>query len=548
MALPLLMRRTAPMLVAFAVAAQPPEVVEGRLRNGIRVLLVERPGSGMVRAGLFFRGGCADTGGLPPVAATLLARTVFTELRPEDLGAQPELDALLERADHLRESLRVADLRSGRIPGEPGPDEHRRSLEASLRDTLARTAPWTTAPDRPDLLDLLGAVRREVAVEPDALAYSLDLPAPALAAWADLEQRRLRALRLARLSRVRQDLDAEEAAHDPAEALLLESALPGLPYGRVRESGRQAGVLLADLKAHAREALSPARLAIILVGDLKAAEAQGILERSFGALDGSEAAERTDAGPDLRRRPGGRRVQVKAAGRPRLRMGWMVPPATHPDRLPLEVLTQLLERRSGGQGLALPAYLGGTARLGVPGGRLENLFVIAAQPEEGHGLEACEQEIQRTLLRLQQGGLSQEAFEGALRRLELAALAHQADPAALVRRLGLGWCQGGDWRTAFPDLRGLRREGPSAIARVVRAYLGAEAATRVLLEPDLAEDPGDAAQAELYHLLRAQALARLDDPVKAEALALQSLQQLRMLSREQRDQVLQVLKPGGKRP
>lgn len=543
-----LLRRAAPALATLAVAAQAPEVIEGRLRNGIRVLMVERPGSGMVRAGLFFRGGSADLAGLPPVAATLLVRAVFAELRPEDLGARPELDALLERADHLREALRIEALRRGRVPGNGEPDEHQVSLQASLQQTLERVGKLSTAADQPDLLDALGAVRREVAAEPDALVAALDLPTAALGAWADLEVRRLRSLRLTRLPQVRQDLEAGRPADDLAEGLLLESALPGLPYGRVLEPGRQAGVLLADLKRHGREALSPARLAIVLAGDLRSAEAQKLLETTFGTLEGAEAAEPGDSGLDGSRRPGARRVQVRAAGPPQLRMGWTVPPVTHPDRLPLEVLAQLLGRRSGGQGLALAAFLGATARLGVPGGRLENLFVVAAQPEEGRGLVACEQEIQRTLLRLQQEVLTPDAFEGALRRLELAALEAQADPALLVRRLGLGWCQGGDWRVAFPDLRGLRREGPGAIARVARTYLGPDAATLVFVEPDLAQDPGDAGQAELFHLLRAQALARLNDPVKAEALALQSMQQLRMLSREQREQVLQVLKQAGRRP
>lgn len=543
-----LLRRTMPALAALAVAAQAPEVIEGRLRNGIRVLVVERPGSGMVRAGLFFRGGSADLAGLPPVAAALLARTVFSELRPEDLGEQPVLEALLERADHLREGLRLEALRRGRSPGGGGPEEHQLSLQASLQQALEQIGRLSTPADQADLLDQLGAVRRECTAEPDALVAALDLPASALGAWADLEARRLRSLRMARLPRVRQELETSLATEDLAEGLLVESALPGLPYGRVLEPGRQAGILRADLQAYGRSALSPARLAIVLAGDVRAAEAQQTLEATFGTLAGTEVGEHGDSSLDGSRRPGGRRVQVRAAGPPQLRLGWKVPPITHPDHLPLEVLAQLLGRRSGGQGLALAPFLGASVRLGVPGGRLENLFVVAAQPEEGHGLVACEQEIQRTLLRLQQEVLPPEAFEGALRRLELAALEAQADPAALVRRLGRGWCQGGDWRIAFPDLRGLRREGPGAVARVARTYLGADAATLVLVEPDLARDPGDAGQAELFHLLRSQALARLNDPVKAEALALQSLQQLRMLSQDQRNQVLQVLKQAGKQP
>ena len=546
------MRGATLALAALALVAQSPlapEVTEGRLRNGIRVLLVERPGLGMVRAGLYFRGGSADTGGLPPVAAPLLVRSLFARLDPEDLGEQPELDGLLQQEDNLREALRIEELRRGRSARAEGGAEDDLSLHASHQQALDRINGLTTRPDRPDLLDPLGAVRRETLAEPDALVYGLDLPAAAFAEWAGLEARRLRSLRLARLPRIRRDLDAAAGKSGFPESLLLESALPGQPYCRVLEPGGQAGVLLSDLKAYARTALAPGRLAIVLAGDLKARESLPVLESTFGALEAGDLEERAEPA-DLQesRGHGPKRVQVREAGTAQLRIGWPVPPRSHPDRLPLELLAILMSRPSGGEGLALAPFLGARAKVGVPGGRLENLFVIEAQPEEGHSLAESEQETQRAVLRLQQDSVPVAGFEGALRRMDLAALEAQVDAASLVRKLGMAWCQGGDWRIAFPDLRALRREGPAEVSRVARKYLRSDGATVGLGEPDLARDPGDAHQAELLRLLRAQALARLGDPLKAEALALQSMEQIRMLSLPQRERILQVLKPTPRRP
>ena len=546
------LRSAAPVLSALALAAQSshaPEVAEARLRNGIRVLLVERPGHGMVRVGLYFRGGSADTGGLPPVAAQLLVQSLFSRLDPEDLGKQSALDSLLQQEDNLREALRIEALRRGRSASAEGGAEDDPSLGASHQQARERISALTTRSDRPDLLDPLGVVRRETRAEPDALVYGLDLPQAAFTEWAGLEARRLRSLRLARLPRVRRDLDAAVAKPGFPEGLLLESALPGQPYCRVLEPGGQAGVLLSDLKSYARTAIAPGRLAIILAGDLKVRESLPILESTFGTLDAGDIQERAEPA-DLQesRWQGPKRVQVREVGNSQLRIGWPVPPRSHPDRLPLELLAILLSRQSGGQGLALAPFLGARAKVGVPGGRLENLFVIEALPEEGHSLAECEQETQRAVLRLQQDGVPAASFEGALRRMELAALEAQADTLELVRKLGMAWCQGGDWRIAFPDLRALRREGPVAVSRVARKYLSSDNATVVLGEPDLARDPGDANQAELLRLLRAQALARLGDPIKAEALALQSMEQIRMLSLAQRERILQVLKPTPRRP
>jgi zinc protease len=514
------------------------------------VLVVERPGSGMVRAGLFFRGGSADTGALPPAGALLLVRSVFSELRPEDLGPNAELDALLERADHLRESIRMEGLRRDRAGASEASSENELSLRAALRQVLERISQRCSPPDRPDLLEALGGVRRRVAAEPDALYFAMDLPAAALAEWAHLEVRRLRTLRLSRLPKTRRDLGDAPLGDRLADRLLLESALPGLPYGRALEPEGEGCVLLTELNSFARTALAPDRMAIVLAGDLKAAETMTLLEASFGTLKIQDRPGPAEPGAEVRvsRQTGGKRVQVREPGPPQLRIAWPAPPSAHPDRLPLEVLALLLSRRSGGQGLALAPFLGASARTGVPGGRLENLFVIEARPDEGRGLVETEQEILRTILRLQEEAVSQEGFEGALRSLDLATLANQVDAADLVDRLGTAWCQGGDWRVAFPDLRALRREGPGAITRVARSYLRPDRATLVLVETDLARDPGDLGQVELLQLLRSQAMLRLGDPIKAEALALQSMEQLRMLSRGQREQIIKVLKQGGKRP
>lgn len=536
------MRRAALVASGLALSAQAPEVVATRLANGVPLLVVERPGSGRVRAGLFFRGGSADTGALPPVAAPLLARALFQELRPEDLDPRPELDALLDRAENLAEELRILELRRVRGTGS-GEEAHATALEATLREARTALAQAAQPADRPDLLDELGAVAREVVALPDALASTQDLPAAALPAWAALEARRLRSLRLVRLDRTRRDLELHPLPEDLGGMLLLENALPGQPYGRVLEPAQPALVPRGELRTLARRSLAPGRMGVVLVGDLKAAEAVRALNPSLGALDGPEAGDAEGAWTGPGRRSGPRRVQVQAPGPTQLRLGWSVPPLPHPDRLPLEVLALLLGRASGGQGLALPAFLGATAEVGVPGLRAENLFVVAVRPEEGRSLAECEQAVQRTLLRLQSELVSAEAFEGALRRLELAGLSAQADPAVLVRTLGLAWCQSGGWRGAFPDLRDLRREGPAAVARVARTWLRPDAMTLVAVEPDPARDPGDEAQAELLRLLRARALERMGDPVKAEALALQALQQLRLLGPAQRERLLEALKP-----
>ena len=76
--------------LSMAQGLRLPEVSERTLANGIKVLLVERPGLGAVHAAVFIKGGRANTGVLPPAAADLLARTLFRRALPEAL--EPALE------------------------------------------------------------------------------------------------------------------------------------------------------------------------------------------------------------------------------------------------------------------------------------------------------------------------------------------------------------------------------------------------------------------------------------------------------------------------
>ncbi len=111
----------------------------------------------------------------------------------------------------------------------------------------------------------------------------------------------------------------------------------------------------------------------------------------------------------------------------------------------------------------------------------------------------------------------------------------------MIRGIGQAWCQTGDWRPAFPSFRALRREGPSALVRVARTHLSEGNATAVLLQPDLARSLEERGESELLRLLRARALRSVGDPVKADTLAARSMEQLLLLSRDQREQLRRLL-------
>jgi zinc protease len=483
----------------------------------------------MVRAALVFRGGSADVSGLPPISARLLAETLFGELRAEDLGERRELDQLLNQAEQLREGLRLERLRGART-GDASPEEA--SLAASLKDLETRISVLSTPPGHADLLDALGAVNREVRTGADGILAAQDLPSSALEPWAKLEAQRLHALRLARFTAHQEALGRNP--EEPPLSLLLAAALPGHPYAQSLSPAGLAALQREDLRAWARRALAPDRMAVLLVGDLRLEALLPALEASLGGLEAVAAAHAEGSPEDPLRAPGRRRLEVSTPGPSQLLVGWRVPSVHHPDRLTLEALA-----------LALPAPSSVLKEVDiqtqVPGGRFGHLFVVEARAEEGFALGEAEEELKRWVRRVQEEALPPEAFEGLVRRLELASLAEQGDATRLLHGLAQAWGQTGDWRTAFPALRGLRQEGPAALQQAAKFYLADGNATVLLLQPDLSRYLEERGESELLRLLRTRALRKVADPIKAEALAQQSMEQLLLLTREQREQLRRLL-------
>lgn len=531
-------------------AAPLPEVKERQLRNGLRVMLVERPGSGALHASLFVRGGRAKTANLPPASADLLVRSLFSAPLPEDLGKLAPLDELLFREEGAWEALRLARIRQARMKMTDSTSEIEDLLIMHKR-TMEPLQAKVEAANEKDVLETLSTSRRETEATADYLRYALDMPTSSLAAWCRLETARLKHVQLGRFpvereSRIR-EMGTVPQERRRALAILLGTALPGQPYAQVEEEEQAdlEAINWTDMRAYGRWTLSPSRICLVLVGDLKANEIWPLLETSFGSLDtSSEFAGQSEVGQaEVPEREGSRTLHASIAGAPCLFLGWRVPPAPHPDRPGLDLLARIL-----GDGQASRLYVrlverGAlvkelSVRTSVPGARETNLFMIEAKPAEGRFLEEIGQAIQSEILRLQREPLLETEIQRAQKLAEADQLQTQDDAARLARALGQAFCQAGDWHSAFPDQQSCT---PTEIQALVRRYLVPSRATMAFLEPDLLYSPKDALEQSLNKALTGLVRRKVEDPARQEAIVREALKQLRMLTREERLQILKLL-------
>ena len=545
------MRRSLPpflaAMVSGALAAQAlppapplPGLTERRLANGAEVILVRRPGSGAFRASLFFRQGGVDE---PPQllgATELLSRCLLGPAWPEDLRDDAGLEPLLQQEDTLAESLRMAGAQGGASPD-------REALAAAHGALLDRLEARYDQDASQEAYRAAGGLEVQAVDTRDFLAEGVEMPAEAFGLWCRTEADRLRRVALSRLPFARASLVADLKSgafpKDPAVAVLLGAALPGHPYGR--NLGDYAAAVEAlrrdDLRAYARRACSPGRMAVVLVGDLDPGAALPALERTLGALPAGTPPE-PPVLPDLNLALGDRRVQIQGEDS-RVLAGWRIPARTSPDAPALEVLARIL---GGGPSARLPLRLKEIATdiqvsTGRPGARYPNLLVVDARPRPGHSLQEVEEALDREILLLRQAPVSQEEWSRALAQLEVGRLDLQADAGDLAAALGVAWAQTGSWQGFSAEADRLRAAGPEALQRAAATYLIPSHRTVVEVVPDPSRRL-DAQDRAFLEVLRTLAQRQVEDPAQRESLVAEGLRQFQMLPQAERTKTLDLLR------
>ncbi|MBS1767722.1 MAG: insulinase family protein [Acidobacteria bacterium] len=537
------------LLACGALAAQQlAGLTEQRLANGAELILVSRPGSGAFHASIFFRQGGVDE---PPQllgATELLSRCLLGPAWPEDLKDDPALDALLVKADALAEEARVARLQAKDTPS-PQADDLAAALEAvkgqieARFDQLGKTETYAG----------VGGDAIQAADTRDFLAEGVDLPASAFRLWCETEANRLRRVELSRLPFAKASLVADLRSgafpKDPAVAVLLGAALPGHPYGRnLADYAAAVEALRRDeLRAYARRACSPSRMAIVLVGDLDPVSALPQLQASLGALPAGDPPE-APVLPDLNLALGDRRVQIQGESF-RLLIGWRIPSRTDADAPALDLIARIL---GGGPSARLMKRLRGLAT-GVavdtnrPGARYPNLLVIEATPLPGHSLQEVEDAIESEILRLRQEPVSQDEWNRAIAQAEVSRLRAESDAGSLGAALGVAWAQTGSSTGFLGEGSRLRAAGPEALQRVAGAYLVPSHRTLVEVVPDPSRRLDEQDRAFL-EVLRALAAKKVEDPAQRESLVGEGLRQFQMLPSAERAKTLDLLRAQLKGP
>jgi len=486
-----------PGLSAFAQSATDGRdlpVVEHVLENGMRFLLLPRPGAPTIAFVTHIGVGSVHD----PAGATgtshILEHLLFkgtTTIGTRDLGAELGLFTVMDAA---QDSLALlGDRRSGAAADDAARLESRiRALEDSARV-------FTVPGEFDEILTRSGARGLNATTGYEATEYTVSLPANRAKLWFVLEADRMRNA-VFREFYAERSVVAEERrtrVESSPGAMLFEAHLREafrthpygvLPIGRMEEI---ESLTRPGVREHFQRYYGPGNTTVAIVGAFEPDSAIAWAEDYFGPLPPGDAAPASSAVEPPQTE--GRTLEVALDAEPVLRVSWKVPGAAHPDAPALAMLANVLVGSRDARLYRRLVREDRSARSVVaaaePGGRDPGLFTIQADPLSPFTPEAMLTVIVEELDRLRREPPGSDELERVRARLEAASVRRLTSNEGLALQLVASQALWGDWRETFGLQERMRAVGPDDIVGVLDRYFRDDGRTVGILRRAGAPNP-----------------------------------------------------------
>lgn len=447
-------------------------VREIELDNGLRVLLLPRPGAPTMSFVMQFRvGGVHEHLGTTGVAH-LLEHMLFKG--SETIGttnADAERD-LFQRADSIHDHLLLARAQ--------GDSTSMRRLEARLAEVEDEARSYVVSNEFDRIFTQAGAQGLNATTSNEATTYFVELPSNRAELFFAMEADRM-SNPVFREFYTERDVVMEERRlrvdASPGGALYeahLRAAFAVHPYG-VPVVGWMSDLVSlrrADVERYYRDFYGPNNAVLAVVGRFDPVEVEGWVRHYLGAVPrGSDPPRVTAVEPPQR---GERRVELVWDAEPHLRIGWHVPEASHADAPALAVLSSVL---SGGRRSRLHRRLVTEERMATsvfsslgPGSLYPQLFQIDLAPIQPTTTDQLEAAVYEEIERIARDGPTDDEVDRI--RNQIAA----GDVRRLQSSLGLAFQLAGsetlfdDWREAFRAVERFQAVEAEDVRRVAAEY------------------------------------------------------------------------------
>ena len=463
------------------------KVVERRLANGLRLLVVERHTAPLVSFQMLFRVGGVDEEPGRTGLAHLFEHMLFK-------GSQTVGTKDFSKEKTLIDKLDLADkrIRGEESKGPKADPETLKKLREDMKSLEEEQARLIIPAEFDEIYQRNGARGLNAFTGRDMTGFVVSLPSNRWELWPILESDRMKRPVLREFYKER-DVVMEERRmryEDHPRGKIWEEFLAHAfiahPY-RLPTIGWMSDVrnlTRPDAVKFYESHYVPGNAVLAVVGDVDAGEVGDKLERYFAGIPSGEIPK-PSAGVEPK--PSGeRRVLIDFDAEPTLLLGYHKPNQPHPDDTVFSVIEQILSRGRTSRfnrnivdkKLAVSAW----ASNGVPGERYPNLIVFGGSPRNPHGNRELEGAIISELEKLAQEPVSPREIEKVANGLESDFIRLLASNEGLASQLSYAEAVLGNWREPFEFLERARKVTPEDVRRVAREYFKRSNLTSAWLE------------------------------------------------------------------
>ncbi|MSN25052.1 MAG: insulinase family protein [Geobacter sp.] len=455
------------------------KVVEHTMKNGMKLLMVERHTSPTVSAWIRFKVGSVDERSDERGIAHLLEHMLFkgtTTLGTKDYAAEkPILDKIEETAQSLTLEKTKRD-KSDKVKVA--------ELEKKLAGLETDASKYVIKDEFFELYSKNGGVGYNAFTSRDGTTYLISLPSNKLELWAAIESDRLQNAVLREFYTERSVVMEERRRSydaDPESKLwetFVASSFLAHPYGQPTIGWMSDIQNLTRTKAEQffHSYYAPNNAIVAIVGDIDSKATIAMVERYFGAIKPGKTLPPVTA--EEPQQAGERRIEMLAEAEPTLIIGFHKPAISNPDDYVFDVINMIL-----GSGRTSRFYkklvvekqiATDIGAFDAPGSRFPNLFVISATPRSPHTAREVEEALLAELELLKNEPVDARDLQRILNKIEYEEARRMGTNGGLARNLTEYEAVAGSWRYMTEYRDKVTKVTPADIQRVAREYFTRE--------------------------------------------------------------------------
>lgn len=449
------------------------QVKEFTLKNGLKVLVLERQGSPTFAAHIAFKVGSVDESSGLSGAAHMLEHMLFkgtTTIGALDWEKEKPLlkkvDAIGKKLDSIR-----------RNNGDPKSID---ALAAELKIAQAEHKKYIDSESYSKLYSSEGGVGFNAGTSKDMTTYIIRLPANKLELWAWIEGERMRDTVFREyysereVVREERKRSYENRAGGKLYERYLAAAFIAHPYGEpiIGWDSDLQTLPLKEMERFYETWYVPNNMVIAIVGSVEFDNVKRLIKKYFGDLPSRPLPDRIMSREPLQ--GGQRRVDVSFDASPSVFIGFHKPTIPHPDDFVFDVIDSIL---SSGRTSRLNKEVVIKKKVAVsigtftaPGSRYPNLFTISAEPREPYTTTDVEKAVWEELTRLKTELVTKRELDKVINNVEADLIRGLVSDYSMARKLT--WFQqvAGDWRYITTSVDKIKAVTAEDIQRVAKKY------------------------------------------------------------------------------